>query len=651
MVSGPEIDPAALERVSFEVVRRGYEPMAVQRELQQAAAAIRALQREVATLQAQLAELDVPPTEQLEARRVAEALGAEATQVLDAAHVAAVERGERADREAEAVRVQASADADTSRREAMAERDRIVAAAGQEAEQIVEEGRQRGREMVNEAQVVRQRMLGDLARKRQTGRAQIEQLRAGRDRLLESLVISQQNLDQAVKDLVDAVPEARGAAERAGLRVANEPTPTVEVMEAEIEAARLVGHPLVEGVPEPRAADVDGPDEPDPAFVTSEMEALTHVDAALDGEAEAGGDAADQEPESVVVDAVAAEQDEADEDDAEPGSADEDVAEHGEVVQDTAEEDTAEEHTTAAVDDAPEAVDGRDDTAVDGDGVELEDMAAPAEPEAADETPDADPVVDAADGGAERHEGAVDDGADLFDQDEAADAEPDAGGVDADDIFARLRESRSGDDELDDAEVSEPAAVIDLTGELDEAVDDEAVQPVSDTDMFAEPEPQPEPDDVPAPDPHAQAVERAVSDAVRAAKKVLVVEQGTLLDGIRVSGGEAIGGVIEDEDAHAGPYEDAVEPALQVLIEELGGMIDDDIVGEGLAQIRVVALDPVRHRLQEVATESDQADELTDTVRGLYRESRSRRLPDAVSAAVTVVCDAVALQIAAGEGP
>ena len=76
--------------------------------------------------------------------------------------------------------------------------------------------------MVNEAQAVRERMLSDLARKRQTGRAQVEQLRAGRDRMLESLTIAQQSLDAAVKDLVDSVPEARAAAERAGLRIATQ---------------------------------------------------------------------------------------------------------------------------------------------------------------------------------------------------------------------------------------------------------------------------------------------------------------------------------------------------------------------------------------------------------------------------------------------
>ena len=116
--------------------------------------------------------------------------------MLEAAHTAAAERAERAEREAEAVREEAREAAETTRREAqdaadktraeaLASRDETIDEARREAETIVEEGRVRGKEMVTEAQTVRERMLRDLARKRQTGRAQVEQLRAGRDRLLE----------------------------------------------------------------------------------------------------------------------------------------------------------------------------------------------------------------------------------------------------------------------------------------------------------------------------------------------------------------------------------------------------------------------------------------------------------------------------------
>ena len=148
-------------------------------------------------------------------------------------------------------------------------------------------------------------------------------------------------------------------------------------------------------------------------------------------------------------------------------------------------------------------------------------------------------------------------------------------------------------------------------------------------------------------DPHADAVDRAVSGAVRAAKKVLVDEQGTLLDGIRVDGAAAVTAVIEDEDAHAAPYEEAVEPALRELIEELGGA--PDAVSHGIGQVRTVALAPVRRRLREVVETSDDPGDLTDTVRGLYRESRSRRLPAAVAAAVASVRGAVAVGLATGD--
>ena len=131
-------------------------------------------------LAARVAEVEAVLSEPLEAHRVAEALGAEATQVLEAAHAAAAERAERAEREAEAIRAEALTAADTTRAEAIAAREETLAAAERDAEEVAEDGRQRGRDMVNEAQAVRERMLSDLARKRQTGRAQVEQLRGPR---------------------------------------------------------------------------------------------------------------------------------------------------------------------------------------------------------------------------------------------------------------------------------------------------------------------------------------------------------------------------------------------------------------------------------------------------------------------------------------
>ena len=461
--TGDHVDPDDLEQFEFALVRRGFDPPAVQQQLRRAAAAIRSLQRVCEDLRAQVAEFG--EVEELEPHRVAEALGAEATQVLEAAHTAALERAARAQREAEAVGEEAIAAAERTRAEAQGQREEVLAEARREAAQLVEDGRLRGRDMVNEAQTVRERMLGDLARKRQAGRTQVEQLRAGRDRLLESLTVAQQSLDTAVRDLVESVPDARAAAERAGIRIANEVEPTVEHLEAEIEAARLVGHPLVEDIPDPRS-------EP---TVTTAPEV--------------------QDPEPEVAE------------DPEP-----------EVAEDP-------------------------------------------EPEVADEGP-------------------------------------------ADDIFARLRESAA-----------------------------------------TEPEPAPEPK--PEPALIDEARDLAVKQAARALKKVLVDEQGTLLDAIRRSGADAVDVVVADPDNHGAPYESAVQPVLHQLIESLGAVEEPNFdVAYGL--LRTVALDPVRHRLIEVAKQSDDPDELSDTVRGLYRESRARRLPEAAQALVAAAEGATMLALAEG---
>ena len=522
MTDGASLDPSELDQASFELVRRGFDPLPVQRTLQHAAAVIRDLRRERDVLAARVAEVEAVLSEPLEAHRVAEALGAEATQVLEAAHAAAAERAERAEREAEAIRAEALAAADTTRAEAIAAREETLATAERDAEEVAEEGRQRGRDMVNEAQAVRERMLSDLARKRQTGRAQVEQLRAGRDRLLESLTIAQQSLDAAMKDLVDSVPEARAAAERAGLRIANEPTPTVETMEAEIEAARLVGHPLVDGIAAPGSAgDLD--DEPDPAFVTAEMEALTHVDKALEPSNEAESAASEDADGDEGVD-----------------------DEHDEPSE---------------PDDPPPA-----------EATESE----PSEPEV--DAPEAD--------------------------------EPAATGDAVDDLFARLRGDRNDDPETESEEASQP-------------------------DTESEPEPEAEQEAAVSTDPNQALRARAESVATRALKKVLVEEQSTLLDGVRRSGSDAIAVVVADADAHAAPYESAIDAAFDEIIEAVGG--DADTRQAGYEQLRSVALDPVRSRLLEVAEHTDDADELSDTVRGLYRESRSRRLPMAAAAAVSAV--------------
>ena len=181
--------------------RRGYEPEPVRTRLREAAEEIRRLNALVGSLSDRITELESTPPETLESRRVAEALGDEATRVLQSATDAAQVQIERAE----------------------AEHARIVGEAEAAAAAIAEEGRERGKSMVVEAQAVRERILADLARRRHEHRVEVEQLRVTRERLLEALDIFRQGLDGWIEELVQAEPRAAAAAEQAGLRVAAQP--------------------------------------------------------------------------------------------------------------------------------------------------------------------------------------------------------------------------------------------------------------------------------------------------------------------------------------------------------------------------------------------------------------------------------------------
>ncbi len=238
---GDQLDLHRLEAADFPVVRRGFDRARVTADLRSAVEEIRRLRAWIDQLQSRIEEQESIPPSELRAKEVTEALGEEAVRVLEAARVAAQQRAERA----------------------AAEREQLLVQARSDAAQIVDESRAQGREIVAEARAVRKQMLGELARKRQVYRAEIEQLRAAADRLLESFASTQQELDRSVAGLIESVPEARAAAERAGLRIAAEPETTAEALETELDAARIIGHPMVE--PSDRSGAVgDGVPRPEP---------------------------------------------------------------------------------------------------------------------------------------------------------------------------------------------------------------------------------------------------------------------------------------------------------------------------------------------------------------------------------------------------
>jgi len=198
---------------------------------------------------------------EIDEKTLTAALGEQTTRVLQSAREAATDIRNKAEENAARVRSEAEDDAARLREEAetvlnqrIDEANRVAAGireaaleestalrerAASEAAAELEAARMQGKEMVGEAQTVRERLLGDLARRRRLAHVQIEQLRAGRERLLEAYRVVRRTLDEATEELTVAEAEARVAAEAAARRTAADaPEPSVVEMEEELAISR-----------------------------------------------------------------------------------------------------------------------------------------------------------------------------------------------------------------------------------------------------------------------------------------------------------------------------------------------------------------------------------------------------------------------------
>jgi len=230
--SDPGTSPDDLARHSFSTSFRGFDATEVRAFLGRIGQELASLRERERELQRRIDELQQRP---LRASADDDALltnlGEETARVLRAAHEAAGDMAGRAEqkvarvvREAqeEAARVRAEADGLLARRVEEAEqvaagirraaeeeiaelRDRVHG----ETEAELEAARGRGREMVAEAQTVRERILADLTRRRRVGQAQVEQLKVGRDRLLDAYRVVRRTLDEVTEQLTAAEAEAR----------------------------------------------------------------------------------------------------------------------------------------------------------------------------------------------------------------------------------------------------------------------------------------------------------------------------------------------------------------------------------------------------------------------------------------------------------
>ncbi len=150
----------------------------------------------------------------------------------------------------------------------------------------IDAAKEAGRDLVNEARSVRERILADLGRRRLLLQSQIDELRAGRDRLLDAYRVVKRTLGDATEALVQV--ESRAAGELSGppaslevppvdgelAALAGELTGEAGAPSVEVEAlfARLRGQNLtVAPIPEPKPAAANLPD-PDPELDTLEPE-------------------------------------------------------------------------------------------------------------------------------------------------------------------------------------------------------------------------------------------------------------------------------------------------------------------------------------------------------------------------------------------
>ena len=357
ITSSPHLAPDDVARHTFASVRRGFDPTEVRDYLESLAAGLRGLTEREQELRDALAEAEERAANPvIDDTMLTTAVGKETARVLQSAHDAAAEmvanaeaeskrlvgeaqaESERLLAEAAEVNEQAHSRADTLLAERTAEAEAAAASLQErteqqvaaaldkvraDAEELTERARAEGRVMVEEAQQLRARVLADLSRRRKILHAQIEQLRAGRERLAETITEVRHAVDAIAEDLFNAENEARLAAEVAGREMAGrsddqspeELAVTLLAEEAAAEGEAAGPAPEAAGSPPDGSAEggATGASEPGPAASGTPAPPVEKVDAlfaklraAQGGEGHAGsaegdGEGADEAPVDEVA--------------------------------------------------------------------------------------------------------------------------------------------------------------------------------------------------------------------------------------------------------------------------------------------------------------------------------------------------------------
>jgi DivIVA domain-containing protein len=567
--------PTAVSTANFSQSRRGYEPEEVREFLRMVAAELARLQEREKFLERELrmAQRNAPNASVvLDEEVVTRMLGEEAARILSTAREAATQIKMRAEDGAARVLREATDEAQRVREEAEIESARRRQDAASDAESELQMAKQQGRDMVNEARAYRERVLGELARRREMARQQIEQLVHGRDRLLNAF----ERARIAAVDVMAEMTPLGEPNEYVNLSPTTGPVPLMVARDAEAPSEQA---PVAEPEPDDVAVALVEADLVEDELVEDE---LVEAEPVLD-------ELADVEPADDDLRAIEAEAD------------------------DDAHHDTDDDIDVVAVDVA-DAVDAAEDLVDDAEPPVVEHVDA-ADELAAEVVDDGElaTVVALFGGGDDEQEPSVG-------QHEESDA--DAPMASVDDLFARLRAARA--QTVVARATAEPAADVEA-----EASAEPVAEPVTDVvlgddlSVFQASPVAPaaaaaETDDTPFGRRDAELTPLIVAGA-RKLKRVLADEQNDVLHVLRrTQPVTALDALLPSESEHLLRYAAAVEGELRLAALAGAASVDDGDKGDHLHEInRARALQPaidglaatvvvpLRERLERLVIDAD----------------------------------------------
>lgn len=250
--------PSAVASAAFTTSRKGFEQVEVREFLRMVAAELARLQERERFLDRELRTSQrspSPATVTLDEELVTRMLGEEAARILHTAREAASQIKARAEDGASRLLRDATDEAQRLRHEAEVESARRRHDASADAEAELGMAKQQGRDMVNEAQAYRERVLSELARRREIARQQIEQLVHGRDRLLQAFERSR----SVAVDVMSELAPLGEPTEFVDLSPTTGPVPLM-VKNSRRPGSTPAAQPIVAATTDRAAADTAAPD-------------------------------------------------------------------------------------------------------------------------------------------------------------------------------------------------------------------------------------------------------------------------------------------------------------------------------------------------------------------------------------------------------